>query len=117
MELKDLKTLSAQEVFDYVAKHLLTQGKKSESPDGTCMYRNQEGLMCAAGCLMSDLEYRKEMEENSWTMLAAEDVVPVSHSRLIQKLQDIHDLSKVDAWGSDLISLAHEWGLKVNFEV
>ena len=50
--------LDAQQIFDKVAAHLLAQGKRAavlaKQDDGmmvdACVYRNQDGLMCAVGC-------------------------------------------------------------------
>ena len=70
--LKTLPQATAQEVFDQVAKHLLTQMKKSvakraaESASDSkdyCMYRGFDGTKCAAGCLISDDEYKPEFEQ------------------------------------------------------
>ena len=63
--LKTLGKATAQEVFDQVATHLLTQNERSL--DGaSCSYRNCDGLKCAAGCLISDDEYDNQMEGIDW---------------------------------------------------
>ena len=44
-----------QTVFDRVATHLLTQNAQSlDIVDGECLYRGEDGKMCAAGCLLTD---------------------------------------------------------------
>lgn len=48
-----------QEVFTTVSKHLLAQGVACRNEDDDCMYRNEEGLKCAVGCLISDEAYRE----------------------------------------------------------
>lgn len=63
--LKTLPQASEQEVLDQIAVHLLTQkqkcnnGKDQTDPNYQCLYRNEEGLKCAAGCLIADDEYKK----------------------------------------------------------
>lgn len=52
----------AQEIFNKVATHLLTQGKRSVASDGSCMYRGPEGTKCAIGCLIEDDEYHPLLE-------------------------------------------------------
>ena len=49
-----------QQVFNTVAKHLLTQKKKSIK-DGTCRYRYRN-LSCAVGCLIPKEEYSPKLE-------------------------------------------------------
>lgn len=115
--LANLKEATEQQVFDQVAKHLLTQNKKSVV--GTnCAYRGDDGLMCAAGCLLSDAEYAELKESNqidvgsgkSWGFLAdGAEVVPDQHSSLIQDLQIIHDNQHgPENWKLKLDQLAFE---------
>lgn len=56
--------LTAQQIFDKVVNHLRTQGRAAHAPNGTgCMYRNDEGLSCAVGCLIPDSHYRPEFDD------------------------------------------------------
>jgi len=55
----NLHEATAQDVFDTVAVHLLTQGFMSMGEDAqgnpkACVYRGRDGAMCAAGVLISD---------------------------------------------------------------
>lgn len=98
--LKTLGQATAQEVFDQVATHLLTQGKPSMSEGGGCFYR-RINLKCAAGCLISDEEYLREMDEDdsSWEGLINRGLVPkTNHSELIQSLQAAHDNTSIKDW-------------------
>lgn len=111
--LKTLPQATAQEVFDQVAKHLLTQGKKSISENNQfCMYRGFNGTKCAAGCLISDDEYRPEFEIKTWTELVNEYAVSKNHCLLIMKLQSVHDVDNIEDWKSILNKLAEESDLK-----
>jgi hypothetical protein len=109
--LATLGGATEQEVFDQVAKHLLAQKKRSGVKDAdwvvTCMYRNDEGLKCAAGCLIADDEYYKDIEGSSWDVLVDEDVVPTENClELIVALQNIHDCEPVEEWCKALGTLA-----------
>lgn len=114
--LKTLPQATAQEVFDQVAKHLLTQMKKSvakraaESASDSkdyCMYRGFDGTKCAAGCLISDDEYKLEFENHNWSYLSDINyLVPKEHCHLIAQLQNIHDCYEPEDWRVKLNNLA-----------
>ncbi len=53
---------SLQDIFDFVAAHLMTQGVVSEDASGRCVYRSPDGLKCAIGCLIPDDAYRGNLE-------------------------------------------------------
>lgn len=54
--------MTNQEIFDKVATHLLSQGKRSALGGVGCAYRGDGGLQCAIGCLIPDELYRYELE-------------------------------------------------------
>ncbi len=87
--------VSLQEIFDQVATHLLTQ--MDRSIDGfekmKCMYRGPRNLKCAAGCLISDDEYRKHMEGRPW-----DQTFPMHFRQEIRELQRIHDEHEPCNW-------------------
>lgn len=64
--LKTLHAASLQEIFDHVAKHLLTQNEQAayrdEDGDLICEYRVFDGKQCAIGCLIADNEYDQALE-------------------------------------------------------
>lgn len=94
--LKNLHEATAQEVFDQVKNHLITQNEQSVNSDGLCVYRNVDGLSCAAGCLISEEEYSPDFEKNLWGDLINMRLVSSAHSDLIGELQQIHD-----QWGEN----------------
>lgn len=49
--------LTAQAIFDTVATHAFTQGKKATNANGTCMYRTHDDNKCFVGCLIKDEDY------------------------------------------------------------
>lgn len=97
INLSNLQDHTEQEVFDFVVKHLRTQGEQSTQSSG-CAYRgyNEDGdtLMCAAGCLIADDQYigqMDDMDDTSWTSLVYEGIVPDVYEALIRQLQSVHD--------------------------
>lgn len=119
--LANLKAATPQQVFDQVVTHLLTQNAQSMAND-TCAYRGDGGLMCAAGCLISDAEYKDLLKRHeidgadgkNWGYLAdCTDAVPKDHTHLIQDLQIIHDDVLGPAnWKAKLERVAIEHGLE-----
>ena len=112
--LKTLPEATAQEVFDQISTHLLTQYESClEGETGKCKY-HYNGLMCAAGCLISDEEYIPEMEGGEWTDLIEELGIPNNHSGLITKLQIIQDEYLPKQWSHKLNEIAHQENLQFN---
>lgn len=107
--LATLPQATAQQVFNQVARHLLTQGKPALNELGKCSYRTTDGLSCAAGCLISDDEYAemstkkavtsatrsgRGIEDATWHALSGAGYVPVEHEGLIDALQSAHDAAR-----------------------
>lgn len=105
-----LNKATAQEVFDQVVNHLLTQGTKSINEEMRCMYRGLNGTKCAAGCLISDEEYQKEFETLKWGALP----FPSVHDRLIDELQTIHDSYGPGEWHYKLKLVSSRHNLQFN---
>lgn len=118
--LATLPQATAQQVFDQVAEHLLRQGKASTGELG-CQYRGDNGLMCAAGCLMSDEEYKRSFEESAWGYLVKRRGITAVHEELICRLQDVHDQCSADGWHNTLLGVAADHNLSpavvTNFKV
>ena len=120
--LKTLKDATAQEVFNQVASHMLRQNEVSKHANGIgCAYRGVNGLMCAAGCLISDEEYLPEMDEPKqcgyamgWVDLHRFGYVTGEHEDMINRLQIVHDLSKTEYWKNALRDIADD--LKLEFD-
>ena len=108
--LATLPSATAQQLYDQMALHMLKQGARSVSPDGDCAYRGVDGLMCPAGCLMSDEEYHEGLEERNWSELISDEAVPDNHWRLIEAFQGIHDTCSPEDWASLLITAARQFG-------
>lgn len=99
---------SNQQVFDIVAKHLLTQNDKSISPQGVCQYRHDKGLMCAAGVLLPD--HIVNPYWNSFSILTVGPRAAFDSLNLdidfVRDLQIIHDFHGVREWHSSLMRFA-----------
>lgn len=85
-----LSTATAQEVFDHVVNHLRAQGRPCLN-GSECLYRNEEGEACAAGCLIDDNDYTSDMEQTAWEDVSHEYDFPRVHTSLISDLQRAHD--------------------------
>ena len=98
--LANLKDATEQQVFDQVARHLIKQKVRAVNDAGMCQYRPGNGLMCAAGCLMTDEEYDIKFDTlGSWLAISeAYPEVPSKHAYFIDMLQKMHDM-KAGAWG------------------
>lgn len=106
--------MTKQEIFDHVATHLLTQGRRSQNPnDKRCLYFGPDGTRCAIGCLYPP-EVREAFEGTTYnyadldSIVSEEDVVDIlgsdfldhliSHRNLLQHLQHIHDSIEPLCW-------------------
>jgi len=116
--------MSKQEIFDKVAKHLLTQGRKAThtQPDANsvCMYRTPDGLKCAAGCLIPDEIYHPQMEGKRFGGLIREEAAVAALFKpedlgLIFQLQLMHDSTASSTFKKtipkDLIYIADQYNL------
>jgi hypothetical protein len=113
--LKTLPQATQQQVFDQVAKHLLTQNAKSLGlDDQACKYRDYSGHKCAAGCLIDDDEYTYKLEDCGWRVLVLSDRVPETHQYLITSLQSVHDQQTVQEWPKFLRGVASQYKLNTN---
>ena len=117
IHLSNLHEFSDQQVFDQVAVHLLKQGQRSlrggDINPTECRYRGHGGMMCAAGCLVSDDEYDPLMESVPWVKLTKDRTagVPKAHRTLIARLQAIHDTDNPEEWKRKLSREANILGL------
>ena len=108
------KLMTAQEVLNTMAEHLLKQGVKSLNPEGRCCYLSPEGLKCTVGGLLEEGEYCPELEAKSVERLG--DLLPERlrpHLDLLTNGQNTHDDLPVESWPSELRAIAEEFGLEV----
>ena len=107
-------SMTDQELFDTVAKHLFSQGEPCTNGYGDCRYRrkNKDGSFdtkrCAIGRCFPDSEYSPAMEGNSINCLV--DIYPTldkrfhkNDHRLLAELQRVHDYCDLDKFAQATI--------------
>lgn len=108
-----------QEIFDSVARHLLTQRSKSVLIGGGCAYRGVAGQKCAIGALIPDKVYTPEIEgmgvgealnrfPECFPGIDQEDSKPLS---LLMRLQRLHDNELPSSWRAALRATAEFFSL------
>jgi hypothetical protein len=115
MTIQEVNNKSLQEIFDFVANHLLTQNKKSVEESGTCLYRCGD-LKCAVGALISDEDYNYSFEMQSLRLLADKKETifsDIEESKLafLMHLQEIHDDYAIEEWSEKLSILGSDYNL------
>ena len=118
--------MDKQQIFDKVAKHLLTQNKKSVTKDGMCYYRHPtDNLRCAIGCLIPNDVYEPSMEKKTVLQLLARypdlrqifgvDIcLDLKSASFLTCLQDIHDNFEPKDWRDMLKHFAAKHNLSAN---
>lgn len=113
--------MNTQQIFDKVATHLLTQNRQAMTLGG-CMYRAEDGAMCAVGCLINDNEYTEELEGRSlWDEITYEDgysttvreaversigrPITMKEYEMLRDLQQVHDGAGTDIIGMSTVEL------------
>lgn len=122
--------MTAQQIFDQVATHLLTQKEPSLAEDKkTCLYYAPDGKKCAVGCLIKDEYYTKGLEYYSVNAVSVEEAVRQSLGltkedftpeleALLLSLQRVHDYGAYltsgnvfDFWKKELDCVAYQHNL------
>lgn len=118
--------MTAQEIFDKVVTHLLTQRERSVimNDDGyvSCAYKNDKGLKCAVGCLIKDEHYTGAIEGFSCEDMNVRDSLFKSgvgpyYLKMLNALQAIHDGCSVSNWEQELKVAASIYGVKWNWSM
>lgn len=112
--------MEAQEIFDKIMAHLRAQNARAADVSG-CLYRTDDGLKCAMGCLIPDKLYNHTMEGKGvsslivdhpelFKYLGIED--HASTYFLLRDMQSLHDddLYPKKGW----IEKAYDIGFKYN---
>ena len=119
--------MNNQEIFDTIAKHLLTQNQKSLDNTGKCVYKSALGLSCAVGCLLKDkdttdyegigvVDLRNALmdrnHKNLYQDLLSVNIPDTDEAfNLLAYLQIIHDSFQPVKWQYHLKVLAEQQGL------
>lgn len=111
---RNLRFISAQQVFDHIVNSLRKQKCKSLNENGKCVYRGLNGTKCAVGHLISDDEYDVEFDSRalSWDDLLTLYGFPSKHHELLITMQQIHDGCQIEEWEDQFRILARRYNLK-----
>jgi len=110
--------MNRQEIFDTVAKHLLTQKVKSKA--AICLYRGPNGTKCAIGALIKDEFYDIEMEclggllvnsSAQWALKQSGVRFSDGLWSFLSQLQEIHDEHEPETWKDELDQFAKKHSL------
>jgi hypothetical protein len=110
--------MNCQEIFNTVARHLLTQNERA-TEGGFCSYKNEQGLRCAIGVLIPDghpaQNYLSSLNDFFWNIFPdlkeLWDVNTIEDKLFLIRLQGIHDRREVEEWPLALENFASEYGL------
>lgn len=126
--------MNKQEIFNKVATHLLTQGKKAwDQEEQQCAYFVEAtGDTCAIGCLIPKKLYDSDIEGGGIECLSTEYASRYPHIaekqnklyrilnkagirnisfKLLEDLQKVHDRDEPFDWPVALITVAEKYGL------
>lgn len=123
------RMLTAQEIYDRAAAHLLAQNRPAMNESGQCFYRTADGLRCAVGGLlnpeidttpfegMSPLAALVKEDDSIESpelrgALLASGINVDEHADFLSRLQRVHDAYVPSEWQMKLIELAHDYELK-----
>ena len=129
-----MKTLTEQQIFNRVTKHLLKQNKRSSrklpavttSRHLVCQYRGPNGTMCAVGCLIPDRLYTENLDASGMDVTFTEvkrvlvkagvmgNIDSTLRVDFLRSLQLIHDDGKPYKWPKKLRDFAKKHGLKTH---
>lgn len=105
--------MTNQEAFDKMVAHLRKQGAKSMQ-DTLCMYRGENGMMCAVGCLIPDSEYSDDLEGIAISDMAEKpDCLEGFNPDMIDDMQTCHDQHDVEKWEASFERIALRFNLKL----
>ena len=112
---------TTQTLFNTVAAHLLTQGKKATVMDSDdaelCRYRGDGGTKCAIGCLIPDELYRPKMEgRNIGSLIYDNEFGLISlfagvNKGILGQLQRVHDNYPPEQWLRQLLGVGLAYNL------
>ncbi|WP_323016405.1 hypothetical protein [Castellaniella sp.] len=118
--------MKSQEIFNRVLTHLRKQGHASFGSAGdngeTCLYRGDNGDMCAVGCLITDEAYDPAFEGDDISEQRVLNAVETSIGRitkrqgeLLMRLQRAHDFHLdrgMGVWEGQMVCIAQNFNLK-----
>lgn len=108
--------MTKQEIFDKVVAHLRAQNRKAIDEQSLCCYRGPDRTKCAAGCLILDEHYSRDLEGMTVGQSLVRSAlrasgVPKEADDLVQALQSAHDSYLVSQWEGCFSNIAAAHGL------
>lgn len=105
--------MDRQEIFDTVARHLLTQKVPATDHLGICQYLADDGKKCAVGCLITAEEYHPKMEGHGVKELLRKFELArfAPFIELLESLQAVHDDRDPSEWPEALALIASDFRL------
>ena len=104
--------MTLQEQFDKMVNHLRKQGERSINDSDGCMYRGNNGLMCAVGCLIPDDIYTVDMEGQPADYVINKYYLDLDMT-LCNNMQYVHDHYGPDKWEEFFEKVAKELDLQL----
>ena len=112
----------AQNLFDRVALHLLTQKKRAMSASTACVYHSEDGSKCAVGALIKDEYYypalnkKNVFDEGVYMAVLRSNDLNLNDFRLLSHevlgvLQNVHDHYEPEQWQDLLYAKARYFDL------
>ncbi len=102
--------MNHQQVFDKVARHLLTQGEKAVDRHGNCQYLADNGLKCAIGALFPE-GGRSLFHIKTIRFL---NLQTNADFMLLREFKEIHDDMDCSKWHQALKEVAKSHNLTFN---
>lgn len=59
-----MKLNNTKEMITFIIEHLIKQGVQAVDEYGECIYRSEDGLKCAVGCLITENNYSESFEHH-----------------------------------------------------
>ena len=125
--IQTINNFSRQEIFDYIALHLLKQNKRSEEEiidpvtkihKYACRYRGgtpEDPCKCAIGVLFDDEIYNPKFEGKTIKYLRScyksFSHIPLEVVPMLASLQKVHDNHDPTAWVTSLCEVARIYNL------
>lgn len=111
-----MKMLTAQQIFNKVSKHLLTQNRRV-TKDGRAQWVAPNGDLCASACLIKPSIRKGKLNDDYWdsnnSIYRDSGVDMDNHFELVCDLTNCHDHNKPSRWPRKLRAIAKDHGLKI----
>ena len=107
--------MTNQEIFTKVKNHLLQQKRRSVNKKGRCVYRGENGLKCAIGCLIPDELYDPDFDNSGLktiNLFCKLGFYISENYDLLYSLRVVHDYEKIEEWEDCLKNTAFNFNLE-----